>query len=371
MRVRAFLKYGRQAASSRQRLLQYLPYLSANGVEVEVLPLLGDDHLRSIAAGGGGVSPSMLAPYLRRFRQLVRGGDHDLVWVHYELFPFLPGMFERLAGFSGRPIVCDYDDATFHTYDRHRSGAVRQMLGNKLEPLLSRATACICGNDYLKAYAEQFCPNSVTIPTVVDTDTYVPRKCRGNGPPVVGWIGSPSTWQNVEPLLPTLLPRLRRLGVVFRVIGAGPKAEGIEGIDAVSWSENTEIASVQGLDIGIMPLLDEPFQRGKCGYKLIQYMACGIPVVAAPVGVNSQIVDNGVNGFLASSEAQWLEALDRLIADKELRVAMGAKGRERAVQEYSLAAQQPNLLRVLCQAAAEARPRGRSDTQRRVRDPLA
>lgn len=357
MRILALTKYGPLAASTRQRFLQYRPYLEANGVTLDVEPLLGEGRLAQMGGGtdarGEGLF-GLARLYRNRFANLRRARDYDLLWVQYELFPYLPGLFERLAGMARVPVVVDYDDAIFHNYDRHRRPLARALLGRKLEPLLKRAAACICGNAYLLDYAQRFCPGSVLIPTVLDTDHYAPPSMP---PPAlrVGWIGTPTNWQNVEPLLPAMLPAIQRHGAVLRAIGAGAAARPAPGLELADWREAEELAELQAMSVGIMPLLDEPFQRGKCGYKLIQYMACGVPVVASPVGVNAEIVGDRSSGLLADSADQWVAALDRLLSDPALRVTMGAAGRATAVEKFSLAAHQPRLLRTLMDAA-QGRP---------------
>lgn len=351
MRILAFMKYGSQAASARQRLMQYAPHLAANGVTVEYLPLLGNDHLARVAAGQGTAIGPTLRAYAARLHALLTRRDFDLLWVQYELFPWSPGLFERLAARAGKPIVVDYDDAIFHMYDLNRRGLVRRLLGRKLEPLLRSADAVICGNRYIETYAARFCDRTVVIPTVVDTDVFRPAAAPRNdglhAPVVVGWIGSPSTWATVEPLLPHLLPLLARHGATLRVVGAGPRARGLPGVVAVDWTERGEVAELQAMDIGIMPVPDDAWTRGKCGYKLIQYMACGLPVIGSPVGVNRDIVVEGENGLLAQTPAEWVIALAALIEDPALRARLGVNGRARAVEHYSLHSQQPRLLALL------------------------
>jgi glycosyltransferase involved in cell wall biosynthesis len=198
------------------------------------------------------------------------------------------------------------------------------------------------------------------LPTVVDTRQYVPiARPDPSQPPVIGWIGSPSTWAHIRPILPLLSEICSAHGVRFRAVGAGAGAgaerDRFDGLDLIPWSEPSEIADVQAMDIGVMPLIDRPFERGKSGYKLIQYMACGLPVVASPVGVNSDIVIEGESGFIASSEEEWRWALIRLIRDPELRARMGAVGRARAVERYSLASQAPRLVELFRSVAAERR----------------
>ena len=348
MRVAAFTKYDREAASTRQRVLQYLPHLDRAGITVDVHPLLDDDYVRSLATGDASSKVAIAAAYARRLRQLLRGSSADLLWVYAELFPWLPAAFEKLAFRSGKPLLYDFDDAFFHPYDDHRSPAVRALLGGKLVPLIKGAAAVCAGNPYLRDFAARHNAATHVLPTVVDIDRYRPA-ARGSRPLTIGWIGSPSTWGYVKPLVPLLAQLAREGGVRFLAVGAGAAAaaDGFEGASFEPWSEAGEIASVQAMDIGIMPLPDEPWARGKSGYKLIQYMACGLPVVASPVGVNSDIVVEGATGLLASDIAQWRAALERLIDQPELRARMGEAGRARAVDAFSLQAHAPRLVEIM------------------------
>jgi glycosyltransferase involved in cell wall biosynthesis len=341
----AFTKYDREAASTRQRLLQFIPTLKAAGVDVSYRPLLGDAYVRSLAGAGRSSRAAIISAYARRLLQILRRKDADLLWVYAELFPWLPAGFESLIHRSGIPVVYDFDDAFFYPYDEHRRAAVRRLLGDKLRPLIAGAAACTCGNDYLLNYARRWCPDSILVPTVVDTDIYRPVE-PPPGAPVIAWIGSPSTWLNVRPLLPVLARLHADTGCRIRVVGAGREAlrDRFEGLELVDWSEPSEVAEVQGFTIGVMPLLDAPFQRGKSGYKLVQYMACGLPTVASPVGVNRQIVEEGRTGLLATSAEEWDNALRRLLANEELRSRMGRAGRERAIGSYSLRSQAPRLI---------------------------
>jgi glycosyltransferase involved in cell wall biosynthesis len=182
----------------------------------------------------------------------------------------------------------------------------------------------------------------------VDTNQYLPLSDPRDSvePIVVGWIGSPSTWRFVQPLLPLLAELSAKKMIKVRIVGAGSKADGagLSGFHFIEWQEANEVRDVQAMDIGIMPLPDELWARGKSGYKLIQYMACGLPVIASPVGVNTEIVQEGVNGFLAGNLDEWKVALMRLIQDQGLRKRMGANGRLCAAELYSLQAHAPRLV---------------------------
>jgi len=358
VQVVAFTRYGREAAATRQRLLQYIPALSAAGIEVRYEPLLGDEYVRSLAAGRSFSRADVVRAYFRRARGLLAGPKAEIVWVYAENFPFLPGWFERLSLSRSRAVIYDFDDAFFHNYDSSPKPLVRALLGKKLQPLMRRAAACCCGNAYLEDYASRFCRRTLIVPTVVDTDSYKPGAAfRGPSDPlVIGWIGSPTTWRYLRPLLPLLEELVRERGVRVRVVGAGPQAETdrFPGLDLVEWTEAREVADVQAMDIGIMPLPDETWALGKSGYKLIQYMACGLPVVASPVGVNSDIVRHGETGFLAATPEQWSLFLKQLLDDPDLRLRMGCAGRKRAEEEYSLQVHAPRLIELFKSVASAA-----------------
>jgi glycosyltransferase involved in cell wall biosynthesis len=349
MKMLALMKYGDRAASTRQRLLQYEPHLAAAGIQVTAAPLLDNEYLAALFSNEPKSYRALFKAYAARVRHVAAGRTFDAVWVHCETFPYLPGLFERLVTAFARKTIYDYDDAIFHQYDSHPNPVVRRLLGRKLEPLLRRADLAICGNDYLKSYAARFCARTEIVPTVLDTSVYLPppRHRDEGGGVVVGWIGSPSTWKFMQPLLPVLDSLVADLGIVVRVVGAGAGVTARPGFEFVEWSEPAEVGLIQGMDIGVMPLPDEPWARGKCGYKLIQYMACGLPVVASPVGVNAQIVDAGRNGLLAATPGEWDAALRRLVADAPLRGEWGAMARQKVEASYSLQVHGPRLAAML------------------------
>lgn len=360
IRIDALVKYGRSAASTRQRLLQFIPHLERAGIEVQVQQLLDDDYVHSLTLSGKPPRRGILTRYLRRFASLFLGPKPDLLWIYAETFPYLPGLFERFAFWKGAPVIYDFDDAFFHQYEGSGNPAVRRLLGGKLRPLLRRAAACTCGNRYLQAYADRYCARTMLLPTVVDTDVYVPRPdaVTPERPLVIGWIGSPSTWPYVRPLLPLLAELCRSHGVKIHVVGAGWKAEAdaFAGLELISWSEATEVETVQAMDIGIMPLPDDGWTRGKSGYKLIQYMACGLPVVASPVGANCDIVEPGASGLLASDDGEWRLALLQLIESAALRERIGRSARVRVETHYSTAGNAAKLIDLIRDLTASEEP---------------
>lgn len=353
-RVALLTKYGGLAASTRQRFLQYRPYFEANGLTFEEHPLFDDEYLERLYLNGKRGARHVGSRYFRRLTWLLRRGDFEVIWLHCELFPYLPGIFERLVRRPSRPIVFDFDDAIFHNYDLHPNAVVRGLLSNKLRTTIAAADVTLAGNAYLAEYSRLSCSHVEVVPTVVNIDQYVPSSTKRLSEEIrIGWIGTPSTWsQFMVPMLP-LLSRIAG-DRAARISAVGASGTDVQCVDVIPWSEETEISSIQGMDIGVMPLTDTPWARGKCGYKLIQYMACGLPVVASPVGVNAEIVDHGVNGFLASSEAEWQSALETLINDPELRLRMGQAGRKRVERDYSLQVHGPRVARLFADVAGRS-----------------
>lgn len=344
-------RYTSGGASSRLRMLQFVPALEAAGASVRVEPFFDETYLAAYYTKGRKPISRALAGYARRASAIFRAAD--LVWVEKELFPFLPGAAERTLRWRGTPYIVDYDDAVFHGYDRHRLGVVRRLLGRKLDPLLAGAAAVTAGNEYLAAYARAHGARRVElVPTVVDPMRY-PVKSAGPGEPLrVGWIGTPANARYLGPVIRALRQLGTRRPVILVTIGA-QRLDGL-GVpqEAHDWSEGEEAALLSNVDLGVMPLPDDPFERGKCGYKLIQYMAAGRPVIASPVGVNDSIVDPSV-GILADSDKEWKTALDTLAGDAAMRARMGTAGRARVEQFYSSQVIAPLLIALFAEVIAQ------------------
>jgi glycosyltransferase involved in cell wall biosynthesis len=329
------------------RYLQYLPYFVSHGVEISVVPLFSDAYIRALYSGRPRWR-EVIAGYGRRVLALLGVSEYDLVIIEKELFPFFPALVERLLHTLGVPYVSDYDDALFHRYDQHASVLVRKMLGRKIDSVMRNSAIVVAGNEYLAARAREAGARRVeVIPTVVDTDSYEP-KGEFNGTPIVGWIGTPGTSKYLQPLLPVFRELQKQMDVRFVAVGARQEDFAGTPVEAWAWSQDTEAETIRQFDIGIMPLPDSPFERGKCGYKLIQYMVAAIPVIASPVGVNKQIVRDGENGYLATNNEEWMSALVRLLeSDHAKRSSMGIAGRYDVDKWYSLRVQAPRLLKIL------------------------
>jgi glycosyltransferase involved in cell wall biosynthesis len=338
MRALVLSRYGRLGASSRLRMLQYFSALEANGISPELATFFDDAYLTSTYRGKAKL-PHAMKSYITRISTMISSKDFDLLWIEKELLPWLPWGIEKALLPKNVPIIVDYDDAVFHQYDLHRHDLVRKFLGRKIDTVMAHSALVMAGNAYLGERAKAAGAKRIEIvPTVVDVNHYRVRSgFDSHSRQAIGWIGTPSTWaEYMEPILPTLTELAYQHGARLISVGAGEAADAYPYIENWPWSEETEVARIQMMDIGIMPLTDTPWARGKCGYKLIQYMACGVPVVASPVGVNSEIVEHGVNGFLASTEEEWREAIGTLLNDSSLRRRMGDAGRNKVEQSYSI-----------------------------------
>lgn len=331
IRVLVLTRYDRSGASSRLRTFQYLREFDAAEFDFTVHSLLGAKYLERLYQRDRVPLIAVLNSYLSRLMRLLRSRRFDVVWIEKEALPWLPAFFERLSV----PVVLDYDDALFHRYDQHPNRLVRKLLGRKIDRLMSRANVVIAGNRYIEEHAYGVGAQKVVrIPTCVDIEKYQPALSYAGDPFTIGWIGTPETAKFLF-LIAGPLKALAETGrVAFRFIGAPADLPLNFAYTSVEWSEDTEADELAKLDCGIMPLPDQPFERGKSGYKLIQYMACSLPVVASPVGANCDIVDDGRNGVLAETDEQWLDALSLLMSDSELRAQFGIAGRRLIEREF-------------------------------------
>jgi glycosyltransferase involved in cell wall biosynthesis len=353
MQVLALTRYSSLGSSSRIRFYQYVPYLTSCGVKLQVAPLLNDDYVRNFYAGKRPSSSSVFMAYVTRIIKLANSRSFDLLWIEKELFPWLPPLAESLISGLDIPYVVDYDDAVFHRYDLHDNSFVRALLGGSIDTIMRRATTVVVGNDYLAERARQAKAHQIEyLPSVVDINRYSVHE-KTSEQFRIGWIGSPVTAPFLGSIREALEEAIQKINACLVLVGAGDRdpLPGMEK-DVLPWSEDSEYKSIQSFDVGIMPLTDGPFERGKCGYKLIQYMACGLPVIASPVGVNAHIVEQGKTGFLASSSEDWIRAFVMLSNDAGMRRDFGMAGRRKVEREYSLQVSAPRLLEILGKAAS-------------------
>ena len=351
MKLFVLARYDRLGASSRLRSMQFLPWLKRAGITCEVQALFSDEMLHTKYRTGRYGLLLTVDAYARRIWQLIHRHKFDLIYIEKEALPWLPVQIEK-ALLSGVPYALDFDDAVFHNYDLNHSAWARRLLGRRLDDLMSGARLVTVGNDYLGRRARDAgAPWVELVPTVIDLDRYSvePRAPEPDGVPRIVWIGSPSTIKYLADLGPALASLAQRRAFTLRVIGGELQMPGVD-VECVEWSEDSEVRSISDCDVGIMPLTDSPWERGKCGYKLIQYMACSLPVVASPVGVNVQIVEEGVNGFLAGDSDTWITRLEQLLSDPAMRGNMGSIGRRKVETDYCVQRVAPRLISLLRKA---------------------
>jgi glycosyltransferase involved in cell wall biosynthesis len=349
IKVLGLALYGPLAASTRYRLSQYVFGLASMGIDLQIRHLLGDDYLRGRFSGGALPLTAIVQAGLARLVDLSRVEKYDVAMLHCELFPLVPGWMERAL--IRKPYIYDFDDAFYLKYRSGWMGAAGPVLGRKFDIVMEGAAAVTAGNQVLADYARMYNPVTKYFPTVVDTTRYVPQHSKRGGQVfTVGWIGSPST----APYLDEIVAPLSVIGqegpVRFIVIGG--KAPVVPNVTVVEldWDENTELDLINSFDVGLMPLSDDGWARGKCAFKLIQYMACAVPVIASPVGANVEVV-NGVCGLMASTHQEWTDALRTLRDQPSWRTDMGEAGRDRVVQHYSLDKNLPLLADVITNTA--------------------
>lgn len=352
MKILALTRYARLGSSSRVRFYQYLPLLKENGINVTVHPLLDDGYLRGLYSGTARQVRSRMGSYLKRWTELRERQDYDLIWIQNEAFPWLPKPIESMLRGADKPWMVDYDDAWFHRYALNHKPLVRRLLGKKIDGLISRADGVVVGSRYLYNYARGLRPGGVFyLPSTVDVHRYGIKE-KQSGPFTIGWIGNPQTASYIQPIKDLLQRFCKRTGGRVILVGAGRFDPGSHG-RVHPWKESTEVAEIQSFDVGIMPLPDTPWERGKCGYKLIQYMACGKPVIASPVGQNTTIVEHGVDGFLSKSDDQWEESLSHLSENPRLAREMGMAGRRKVERGFSLDSSVPELIKAFFQCSGK------------------
>lgn len=354
MKILFLTRYGRQGASSRLRTYQYIPSLRSVSIEYVISPLFNDSMLMYKYQNSGYNLLDLLLAFGRRIYALLKANKFDVIWIEKEALPWFPVHLEKFLLRKAR-YVLDYDDAVFHNYDKHRLRWVRLLLGRRIDTLMANAKLVIAGNRYLADRAISASASRVEImPSVVDLVRYAPKQSYNYvTKPVIVWIGSPSSIQYLLDLAAPLEVLSSRHLYTLRVIGGGSIT--IPGVDVVSlpWSEDTEAALISECDVGIMPLRDTPWEQGKCAYKLIQYMACGLPTVASPIGVNNEVVVEGETGFFADTPTGWLEQLDKLLSDADLRHRLGQAGRQRVESKYCLQHTATRLVHLLIEVGAK------------------
>jgi glycosyltransferase involved in cell wall biosynthesis len=347
-KILVLTKYGSLGGSSRYRFYQYLPFLKSQGFELTIAPLLDNKYVANINQGKRNFT-NVLFSYFQRLGRLISDRNYDLLWVEKEILPFFPSWFENIL-IGNTPYAVDYDDAQFHVYDYYGSKLTRTLLSQKIDKVMAKSQLVIAGNQYISDRAYLAGAKRVEIiPTVIDLERYAPKpsEIASSKNFNIGWIGSPGTSVYLKTIESAFQALNQKYNCAFTFVGAGKlKLENLD-LNVKKWQESSEVENIQSFDVGIMPLANTPWEQGKCGIKLIQYMACALPVVGTPIGVNQEIVQHGVNGFQANSLDEWIDYLSKLATDPYLCKVMGAKGREMVEAKYCLQVTAPRMAQLL------------------------
>ena len=338
MKVLYLTKYTRLAGSSRMRSYQYFPYLEKAGMQVTVKPFFDDAYLKDFYAGKKNIS-AVLKSYVRRLGVLFSVFSYDRVVIEKEIFPFLPAWAEWMLKLLGIQYIVDYDDAIFHHYDQSSNPMIKKILGNKIAKVMRFSGTVVAGNQYLADYAAHSgAKNIEIIPTVIDLERYPIKQNTGADPCIVGWIGTKTTFE--KHLLPCKhwikALQIQEPNIHFHIVGITEDMDLGKNVKYIRWTEETEVVEILKMDIGLMPLQDSKWEKGKCAYKLIQYAACGIPGVASDVGMNREVTVPGETGILASADEEWIQAIKTLKSNTELRHQMGRNARKKVEERYCI-----------------------------------
>lgn len=320
-------------ASLRHRVLAFLPRLAAAGHSATVSSFFDSE---------GSWGARVLQGIVRRAGDVVRARDADRVLIHREALPLAHNEYVRLLP-TRAELIFDFDDAVF--LEAHAGWRARVARPASTRLVIERSARVFAGSEFLADYAQRFNSNVELMPTVVDTDRFVPRVAKSWGLPVVGWVGSPTTARYLDQILPALEQVAREVPFRLRLVGAGRRfnVQGVE-IEHREWQLRDEVTAFQDLDLGLYPLEDDDWARGKCGFKAIQYMACGVPFVVSPVGAINTIVEHGVHGLWARNSADWVGGVLALLRDQDLGRRLAQASRQRVVEHYSVAALAPRWI---------------------------
>lgn len=344
----------------RFRIEQWEPLLRERGVEVTYAPFESEE-LHRVLYQPGNLARKLglvMGNFARRLSLISSARQYDVCYIFREAALLGPPVIERLIKRKGIPIIFDFDDAIFVSYRSPSNGYLSYLkFAGKTKTICRMSAHIMVGNPYLSEYARQYNQNVTVVPTTIDTDKYV----ASNGAksfsevPTIGWTGSFSTVQHLDTLRGALQKLAQRERFRLRVIGTPEYQLDVVEVEAFAWRSQTEIEDLRPIDIGIMPLPDDAWSKGKCGLKALQFMALGIPVACSPVGVNTEIIQDGQNGFIAATEDEWVDKLSRLLRSAGLRKRIGDSGRATVEQMYSAKAQAPRVHKIFQSVALGTR----------------
>jgi glycosyltransferase involved in cell wall biosynthesis len=360
LKVLALASYPIEAAATRYRLAQFVSPLAERGITLEVHPFINSRLFATLYRREAlpFTAINLVGAMGRRFADVWRARGADVLLVQREAMLFGPPLIEWMAMRLGDcPMVLDLDDATYLPYVSPVYGRLASALKwfSKTDDLIRWARVVTCGNRTIANYVESKGRRTAVIPTVVDTERFRPSDNHLRGDvPVLGWIGTHSTYPYLETIFPVLQQLARTHRFRLKVVGSGRERVELPGVEVenLKWSLAREIEDFQSFDVGLYPVVESEWAAGKSGFKAIQYMAVGIPYVVTPVGSCAEIGEAGVTHLCATTKEEWRASLERLLTDEALRRRMGEAGRSYTLQHYTVPIQSDKLARVLREAVS-------------------
>ena len=339
----------KRAPSQRFRVEQFLPILENAGIRYRVEPFLADQDWAALYRSNSLFKKVwyLSAGFLRRFKLILRAPrSYQYIFIHREATSVGPPLVEWvLAKLWRKKIIYDFDDAIWMPDPSNFNRARWFKNYGKVAKICGWSSVVVGGNSFLCDYAKKYAKSVVLIPTVIDENWGGGlMKIHSDRRPVVGWTGSRTTLFYLNSLLPILQRLEKELAFDFLVIADQDSELPLSNYRFIQWSKETEAADLIQLDIGVMPLTNNSWSEGKCGFKLIQYYAVGIPAIADAVGVNKAIIQDGETGFLCAGVEDWESSLRKLISSVELRASMGKKGQAVVQEFYSVRTQKDRFL---------------------------
>jgi glycosyltransferase involved in cell wall biosynthesis len=358
MKVLFIVPYPTEGPSNRYRVEQYLPYLKEHGVQYSLRPFVSSDFFKVLYKKGNHAKKILyfLIASVKRISDLINSAKYDLIFIHIESFPFGGALFERLVTSLNKPVIYDFEDAVYlHNFRDNNKFINYLRCPEKFYKIISLSKRVIVCNKFMKDFVLPFNNNVTVIPTSIDTDKFTlkesPQEVKR---PVIGWIGSPTTFYCLESLSKVFERLAEKYDFSLKLIG-GKKDYRIKGVAVTSseWALARDVEDFQSLDIGVYPLPNDERAMAKTPFKTVQYMSVGVPAVVSRVGGNTEMIQDGVNGFLASKEEEWFEKLSLLIKNPELRRKIGLAGRKTVEQRYSVKVNAPKFIDIIQKVYSE------------------
>jgi glycosyltransferase involved in cell wall biosynthesis len=327
----------------RFRFEHYLRYLTENQIQYEVKPFFNIAGWRIIYKNGNILKKIffLTGGLIKRIGLLFRLGSFDVIYIYREVLPFGPPVFEWLIGkLFQKKIIYDFDDAIWIPLSSDANPIAAKIKCTwKVAKICKWSSVVTVGNQFLAAYAKQYCNNTRIIPTVVDTENvHNNSKNQEETPLTIGWTGTFTNFIHLPLAIPAIKQLQDKYDFDFLIIAdKDPVLKDIK-YSFTPWNKETEITDLLKMHIGIMPLINTDVQLGKCAFKAIQYMSLGIPAVVTPIGANCEVVDNGINGYWADTDNEWYDTLEQLIINKDLRYKLGTEAKEKITKKYSVKA---------------------------------